>query len=155
MYSRTKEQVSDQLPYVVAICTVTLQNKQFTACLIEFLFQTLALGSLFAFVSAYDKTFITVMALGLVTLVCFCITLDALQTKVSVMLLTHKIDSIAYWFQHNVTTWGLFMYVAVQGVLIFAVGAAVLLKFTPIAMNIMIYSFLIALTFCLVLTCLL
>lgn len=42
------------------------------------------------------------------------------------------------------------MYVAVQTVLIFAIGAAIILKFTAVRMKIMIYSVLVGLTFCLV-----
>lgn len=42
------------------------------------------------------------------------------------------------------------MYIAVQTVLIFGVGAAILLKFTTIEMKAMVYSVLTALTFCLV-----
>lgn len=52
-------------------------------CDICFVFQTLSMSYWAATISAFHETYIVIMTVGIVTIVCLAITLFAIQTKVS------------------------------------------------------------------------
>jgi hypothetical protein len=54
-----------------------------SCCVICFMLQTLSLSYWAATISAFHDTYIVIMTIGIVTIVCLAISLFAIQTKVS------------------------------------------------------------------------
>ena len=71
------------LAWCEIFCVSNAAHVTLVYCDICFMFQTLSMSYWAATISAFHETYIVIMTIGIVTVVCLAITLFALQTKVS------------------------------------------------------------------------